>query len=296
MKISILLLTYKRREVFEETLENLINIKYPLIEILILDNNENDSLRKYVETINTKSNIDFRYFNDGNNYGVSNGRNYLINKAKGDILITLDDDIFVESPDEMIYKTIEYFKNNNEIGCLAYNIIDFKTKTKEIYKMPHHNKNLNYNENFFTYTFSGAGHAIKKEVYIKSGIYPSDFGLYGGEEYDLSLRILDSNYKILYTADIIIYHKHDLNGRLINEKALYNNFINKLKTHSKYLPFIYSITLAFIWYAFYILKTRKILSVSKIFKIFINSYKNDRKKLKKSTLKYLKQLDARLLY
>lgn len=290
---SILIITFGREKELYETLISLKNYKKEDLEILILDNNETDILKNKIFEIMKNEKIKLRYFNDGKNYGVALGRNYLIEKANGDILITLDDDIEIkENINNFISKIENYFLNNKNIGCLAFNIINFYSEKHLRHEIPHGNKKLDFNKNLETYYFIGAGHAIKKEVYQKTGLYPSDLGKYGGEERDLSFRILEKGYSILYTSDIKIYHKVSPNGRLQEES--FNRYRNQLIVLNRYMPKVYRISSNIIWTLFYLLKGKvKIKDIKIVFK--------ELKILKKETisletLEKIKKMKGRILY
>lgn len=290
---SILIITYGRERELLDTLKCFQNYKDKLLELLILDNNETPVLKDKIFKTLKNEKIKLRYFNDGKNYGVALGRNYLIEKAKGDILITLDDDIEIkENINNFILKIENYFLNNKDIGCLAFNIVNFYSKKHLRHEIPHGNKRLDFNRNLKTYYFIGAGHAIKKEVYDKAGLYPNDLGKYGGEERDLSFRILEKGYGILYTADTKIYHKVSPNGRLREES--FNRYRNQLVVLNRYMPKVYSISSNIIWTLFYLLKGKvKIKDIKKVF--------NELKTLKKETissetLEKIKKMKGRIWY
>lgn len=290
---SILIITYGRERELLDTLKCFQNYKDKLLELLILDNNETPVLKDKIFKTLKNEKIKLRYFNDGKNYGVALGRNYLIEKAKGDILITLDDDIEIkENINNFILKIENYFLNNKDIGCLAFNIVNFYSKKHLRHEIPHGNKRLDFNRNLKTYYFIGAGHAIKKEVYDKVGLYPNDLGKYGGEERDLSFRILEKGYGILYTADTKIYHKVSPNGRLREES--FNRYRNQLVVLNRYMPKVYSISSNIIWTLFYLLKGKvKIKDIKKVF--------NELKILKKETissetLEKIKKMKGRIWY
>ncbi len=266
--VSILIITYGREEELIETLNNINNYNEEIIELLILDNNDTNKLENYIrEIFKENKKIILRYFNEGINYGVALGRNYLIKKAKGDILITLDDDIEIENINNLVFKIKKYFRENTQIGCLAFNIKNYYSRERLRHEIPHGNKKLNFEENLFTYYYIGAGHAIKKEIYDKCGLYPDDLGKYGGEERDLSFRIIENNYKILYAADIIIFHKVSPKGRMSKKIEQYYRYRNQLIVINRYMPLKYRISNNFIWSLYYLLvKNGKIKEVFKVLK------------------------------
>lgn len=291
--ISILIITYKRENELIETLKCFKKYKGELLELLILDNNEIDTLKNKIFQVLDNKKIELRYFNDKKNYGVALGRNYLIEKAKGEILITLDDDIFIEEDINTFIKKIEnYFKRDPKIGCLAFNILNYYSKKHLRHEIPHGNKKLKFNKNIETYYYIGAGHAIKKEVYNKIGLYPKDLGKYGGEERDLSFRILENSYKILYTADIKIYHKISPNGRLKEEN--FNRYRNQLIVFNRYMPKKYRISANIIWTLFYFF-TRKI-KLRDIKIVYSELNKLEKKTITKKTLENIKKMKGRVYY
>lgn len=291
---SILIITYGREKELFETLNCLNKYKKDDLEVLILDNNETNILEEKIKEIFTENkNIVLKYFNDGKNYGVALGRNYLIEKAKGEILITLDDDIEIEENiNSFLEKVEEYFNNNKNIGCLAFNIINFYSRQHLRHEIPHGNKKLNFEENLYTYYFIGAGHAIKKEVYEKAGLYPDDLGKYGGEERDLSFRILEQGYDILYTADLKIYHKVSQNGRLKEET--YNRYRNQLVVLNRYMPLKYRITSNIIWSLYYLFK--KNIKIKEIKKVFKETNKIKKKTVSFNSIEKIKKLKGRIYY
>lgn len=289
---SILIITYGREEELYSTLNDLTNYKESDLEILLLDNNVDNSRQEKIENIFRKSPINLKYYHDGNNYGVALGRNYIIEKAEGEILITLDDDVHIFDINDLIKKTERYFKENKEIGCLAFNIKNYYTKKALRHEIPHGNKKLDFTQNVETYYFIGAGHAIKKEVYKECGLYPSDLGKYGGEESDLSFRII-KKYEILYTSDIEIFHKVSPNGRMARSEENYFRYRNKLRIVQKYMPLKYKITNILIWSLYYLMKERKIV---KIYRVLKENQMVEKKTITKKEIEKLLKLKARLIY
>ncbi|MGL5231368.1 MAG: glycosyltransferase family 2 protein [Cetobacterium sp.] len=292
MKKSILIITYGREKELFETLIDISKYKKNDLEVLLLDNNLDSSRKEKIEQIFKNSSINFDYYHDGKNYGVALGRNYLIEKASGDILITLDDDIQIENINELVEKTEKYFNADSEIGCLAFNIKNYYTREALKHEIPHGNKKLDFSKNLETYYYIGAGHAIKKEVYKNCGVYPDDLGKYGGEESDLSFRIIQK-YKILYTSDIKIFHKVSIDGRMKKEDEEYLRYRNKLRVCKKYLPNKYYYMNFVIWTIYYLIKNR---NVKNIIKNISDQNNPILQKLEKSHVENLKKLKARLYY
>lgn len=293
--VSILIISYGREKELLETLSFINQYRGEKIEVLFLDNNETNFLEdKIIDIFRNNNSINLIYFNDGINYGVARGRNYLIKRASRDILITLDDDIEIENITVLVDRVKYYFNNHENVGVLAFNIKNFYTRKALSHEIPHGNKKLNFDNNMFTYYFIGAGHAIRKNVYDKVGYYPLDLGLYGGEERDLSFRILEFGYDILYVSDIVIFHKISPNGRMPREKENFYRYRNQLIVLNRYMPFLYCVTSNIIWSIFYLL--RKKGSLYDIYTVFLELVTLDKTKVSHNVIKKIGSLKGRVLY
>jgi GT2 family glycosyltransferase len=150
-----------------------------------------------------------KYIRTKKNLGVS-ARNISFNEAKGDIIITIDDDIFGLS-DADINALVSYFTCNINTGALNFKVID--DKTKEVCNWIHHRKVEDYHDkNFLTYEITEGAVAFNKKALILSGHYPEYFFL-SHEGPDLAFRILDTGYEVWYSSLVSVLHSHAQEGR-----------------------------------------------------------------------------------
>lgn len=293
--ISLLIISFGRYQEVLETFACVNKYHGNKIELLFLDNNPERKLEAALSSIiENNSNILFSYFHTGENLGVAEGRNFLIEKAQGDILITLDDDVEIEDITLLIQKVTDYMANNAKVGALAFNIKNYFTRKALSHELPHGNKKLDFSQNLLTYYFIGAGHAIRKEVYQKAGLYPKDLGLYGGEERDLSFRILEAGYQILYASDIMIYHKVSPDGRMSKEKENFFRYRNQLIVLNRYMPRIYRYSANLIWSLFYLIK--KSGTLKEVIEVFHDLSLLSKCTISRRTLLYIKNVNGRLFY
>ncbi|AOF53834.1 glycosyltransferase family 2 protein [Rodentibacter caecimuris] len=293
--ISLLIISFGRYQEVLETFQCINKYQGNQVELLFLDNNSERKLETALSSIiESNSSILFKYFHTGENLGVAEGRNLLIEKAQGDILITLDDDIEIEDITFLIKKVIDYMENNTLLGALAFNIKNYFTRNALSHEIPHGNKKLDFSQNLLTYYFIGAGHAIRKDVYQKAGLYPKDLGLYGGEERDLSFRILEEGYQILYASDIVIYHKVSPNGRMSKTQENFFRYRNQLIVLNRYMPRTYRYSANIIWSLFYLLRMEG--NLKSVIKVHYELRKLGKYTISNTTLNYIKNVKGRLLY
>lgn len=152
---------------------------------------------------------------------ASPARNKLYKKAKGDILIGLDDDAYPISKN-FIKQVKKEYRQNKDLGVIAfqevrgYNLSDKLALEKAI-----------KGNSYFTSDFIGCGFAIKKEVYEATRGFPLWIDIYG-EETALSLEVLDLDYEIMYQPNIIVNHRVDVEKRKLQGRN-YFRFERQLK-------------------------------------------------------------------
>ena len=158
-------------------------------------------------------------------------------------------------------------------------------------------KNTGTKHFFETYFYAGGAHAVKREVISSLGNYPDDF-FYGMEEYDLSFRILDKGYSIVYSDQIVMLHKESPLGRKPKKEKLQMMWVNKSKVAYRYLPKKYFYSTAFMWSLQYLKMTG--FNIGGFFngwkKIFSIPSTEKRVPISKSTMEYLRSVEARLWY
>jgi len=118
------------------------------------------------------------------------------------------------------------------------------------------------------------------------------------EEYDLSYRLLNLGYRIIYTDNIVMLHKESPLGRQPNRDKMRMLWINKSKVAWRYLPLVYFVSTTIMWSMHYLLKSKFdlkgwFMNWRVILQIPANEPKST---VNPNTLKYLKQVEARLSY
>ena len=217
IKVSYLIICYNRAEDVAVCITSILGQDFPNKEIIVVDNASVDNTAAHLQD-QFGTVPELKYYQMSENYGVSGGRNIALQKATGDILITIDDDAAFIDP-TTTSEIVEKLQNNPDIGALAFKIIDHDTLEVQRIYFPSKDKSRSTDEEFETTWIIGAGHAITKQVYKDVGYY-RDYRPYGSEEFDLSLRILDAGYRIFYFPTACVKHKLAPTGRIQNATQL----------------------------------------------------------------------------
>lgn len=301
--LAFILITYNRPDDVLELLKNIaqLNKAAELVEEIILINNASSADYSAVEEfIATHQHLPINYHFSNENLGVARGRNLAIEKSKAPILIMLDDDAVLQNGDALTNLVNEYQVNNTEKkkAIISFKVLYYDTLEMQVNAFPHKHFQQYKDKHFFeTYYYAGGAHAILKEALAKVGSYPTDF-FYGMEEYDLSYRLLDASYSIVYSDAVVMLHKESPLGRKPKDEKLKMMWLNKSKVAWRYLPKKYFYSTALMWSFQYL----KITNFN--FGGFLRGWKQvasipkteKRSLVNKETMAYLKKVNARLWY
>lgn len=218
MEISFLIVTKNRPEELQFTLKQLESIfDKTKHEVLVF-------VDGCLETEKLQSQFDWvKWYVSSESISASPARNFLYSKAVGEIFVGLDDDahLISENPIQTIKK---YFEANPKLGVLAF------LEIKGIFENPKDKILFIEKEEFLTTEFIGCGFAIRKKVYDQTNGFPQWIDIYG-EETCLSIEVLDLDYDILYTNQLAVNHRVDIEKRKLQgknyfrfQKQLQNSF------------------------------------------------------------------------
>ena len=301
--VSIIIITYNRPKDLLDLLHSLNkqDSLEDLEETIILDNASTVSYDDVKAFAEQHPRLKTTFISVPENLGVARGRNLLMKRAKGNLLLVLDDDVLFTATSDFrqLSNLFEkpFFKQANT-AVITPRVIYHDNKQVQKTAFPHKDyESYAAKKQFLASYYIGCAHLMKKEVLDKTGVYPEDF-FYGMEEYDLGYRILNEGYSIGYDAEVTLEHKESSLGRQPHHKKLQMQWLNKSKVAWRYLPFVYFITTAVSWSFEYLFKTKGhlgsyFLSWLKIFQI---PFSEKRRLLNKKTRSYLKKTEARLWY
>jgi GT2 family glycosyltransferase len=301
--LSFVIITYNRPEDMLALAKNIASLHRAqdlLEEVIVVNNASTADYSAVADFVKTVPHIPFRYIHSPENLGVARGRNFALKQGKAPLIIMLDDDAEMGNADCLV-KLLEVFDKKDEgrpKAIVSFKVLYFENRQMQVNAFPHKDFDRLKDRHFLeTYYYAGGAHAIRREALEKAGVYPEDF-FYGMEEYDLSYRILDAGYAIVYTDEVIMLHKESPLGRQPKKEKLQQMWVNKSKVAWRYLPKRYFWSTAGMWSMEYLRKTGFDLSgFLKVWKAVIAIPRlESRSPVKASTMKYLRAVGARLWY
>jgi len=305
--VSFIVISWNRPEETAEVVDNLIGLKEAegyQKEIIVVNNGSDRDYSDFeilFEKRKSEAAFPMKYLRLEKNLGVAGGRNEAIQLARGEILVSIDDDAFLQ-PETALQKIVREFESQENqkrhVAIVTFKVVNYYTRKVKPGEFPHKQYDARINlPEFLTYYFLGGAHAMRREVIGKTGPYPGDF-FYGAEEYDMAYRALDAGFRMKYVGDIILLHKVSPEGRKSPKFITSRLTENRLLVAYSYLPLRYVVSQFFFWSVYLLKNTR--FDVVNLFRMYRSlrqrMKKRQRQVLKPSSLQYLKEVEARLWY
>ena len=215
--VSIITLNYNQSELTLQLLQSLQHLEYPNVEVLVCDMN---SREEQAEMLSDKSIPNTQVLFSKVNRGFAGGNNWGIAQSKGEYILLLNNDTVVEPG--LVGKLLTVLQNSKEIGVVSPKIRRFHdTQIIEYAGFRPMNfytgqtSSIGYNEvdrpefNQPGETASAHGCAmmIPRKTLDAIGGLCDDYFLYY-EEWDLSLRLQQKNYKAWYEPTTTVFQSH----------------------------------------------------------------------------------------
>jgi glycosyltransferase involved in cell wall biosynthesis len=214
VKITACIFTRNRADYLKESIESVLNQKYPVHELIIVDDCSTDNTHKVVEKYLSEN---VKLFTNTNHQGISASRNICIKEASGDYLLWIgDDDLLLEDTTER-YRTILSQSPDTDIVYGKIEVFDDETG-EEITVIDPKDYTIS-SDSLLADLFKGSGitdggSLVRKTVYDKIGNYDTQFNRASDNEFwSRAATSLNFHYsdKLVYK-----YRKHASNVSFSN--------------------------------------------------------------------------------
>ena len=253
--VSVLICSRDRPEALARCLESVLSQRYPQSEIVVLDD---ASRRDIVETLEPCfRGASIRWVRSEQRLGVAGARNRLVQEAAGEILVFLDDDAVLESPDAL-GTVVTFFSRTPELGTLAFKImaringhVDLQVPFSRRWRK--RNPLLTESTGPVSY-YVGAGHAIRKEAFRRCGLYQESL-VYGDEELDHAYRQVEAGFSLVYTPEVLVDHfpaASEVESERDGRKELFYVVRNRIWNAYKHIPLPYLVSYVGVWVLYFL--------------------------------------------
>jgi GT2 family glycosyltransferase len=299
--VSVLIATRNRPDGVRRAIDSVLGQSHPPLEVVVLDDASDEPVIDHLRDLEDDPKL--KWLVTQKPSGVAGARNILVGHAAGDILVFLDDDAWLDTPDAL-QRVFELFSSNEQLGIVAFKIQGVD-EADHLLQVPFRRSTVQQRPSVvddpgLVSYYVGAAHAIHRDVFEKCGNYPSNF-FYGHEELDLSFRAIDLNFEIRYEPLVTARHEElssVITGVLPGRNELYFNVRNRIWVAYSNLPMRFGLVYTLMWMLFYLWVSLKAFIphiwlravVAGVFGL-----KNQKRKtVNENTIKYLKRNHGRL--
>ena len=203
MFVSVIIPCYNCEKKIAECINSLLLQKTKhKYEIITVNDGSTDKTEKIMKEINSNK---VKYFSQKNS-GPAKARNFGAKKAGGEIILFIDSDCVAEK--NWLEEMINPFETKNVAAVQGAYI----TKQKEIIARfsqieieERYEKMKKADEIDWVGSYS-AGY--KKNIFDELGGFDESFPIASGEDPELSYKVAEKGYKIIFNPKAIVYHTH----------------------------------------------------------------------------------------
>jgi len=215
--LSLVIVTYCREAAVLEQLESLLPHRDQFHEVIIVDNHPEGGLGASATGI---WGAGIRILPQTENLGAV-ARTKGILASTGDIVLTLDDDVRLADPTELVYLRSLY-QSGAPIGCVNFRILYGDGKTLDLSDWCHpRDPDVYHRQLFETNYISEGACALDGRLVREIGAYPLDLFI-GQEGIDLAARIMNRKFGILYLPSVTVLHGVASEGRTTGRQFYFN--------------------------------------------------------------------------
>lgn len=205
-KVSVIVPCYNQAQFLGEALQSILDQTFLNWECIIVNDGSPDNTEIVAKDWCTKDSR-FKYLFKKNG-GLSSARNFGIQHALGDYILTLDADDKYDAT--FIEKGSKVLNNNQETGVVSSWISRFK-ETKEICVIKPNGKTI---EDFLFQNAANGTSLFRKKCWEAVGGYDEKMKS-GYEDWDFYIRVCANGWKVHVIPEILFfYRQHDFSMRL----------------------------------------------------------------------------------
>lgn len=262
--VSYVIATYGRPDELVEAVESVVNQEYDPIELIVVGDTTPEVRAEFESGGRFDADwIRFRHID--RRTSPAHSKNIGFELAGGEVLCHIDDDAALADADAT-RRVVSLLDRHDDVGVISFQSQDPATREVKIEETPDPPEiGMEPIEPYRAPNFVGVGTAIRRDALEEAGTYPDEFG-YGFEEMDLSLRIHDTGYDILYTPEVVVYHKKSPEGRIPDLETKERLVENRINIAVRNLPWRYVVFTTLIWSVYAIAITRRLSSLHRIYR------------------------------
>ena len=201
--VSVIMPVYNMKDYVRESVDSVLASTYKDLELILVDDGSTDGSSELCDEIAKDDMERIKIFHI-DNHGVSYARNYGIERAKGQYILPVDSDDLIDKT--YIEKAVKKIEENDNIGIVYCKAKKFG-KLNQVWDLPEFSLQeiLHGNIIFVTALF-------RKSDWGTVGGFSEEL-VYGIEDYDFWLSILELGRDVYQIPEILFYYRIRNNSR-----------------------------------------------------------------------------------
>lgn len=194
-QLSVQICSYNRKELLQKVLLSLFEQSFPRdhYEIIVVDDGSTDGTAEMVQRLSSP--VDLTFIRQ-EKVGLSAGRNKAILKARGEIILFIDDDVLADV--HLIEEHVRFHASHPKSVVKGWvnhiSVFEKPVTPKWTWK------------DFSTAFFWTSNVSVAKKQLLEAGLFDEDFKEYGWEDLDLGLRLRRLGLKSRINRKAVGYH------------------------------------------------------------------------------------------
>jgi GT2 family glycosyltransferase len=244
--VSVVILNWNRKEMLLDCLRSIKELDYPIYEIIVVDNASTDGS---VQAVHEKY-PDVVLIENDKNYGAIGGKNIGLRQAlQSDVEYVYMQDNDIVAAKDTLTKLVEVAEGDSNVGMVGAMMYDY-SKPDTILSA---GGTIDWTQNVsrgrgdsqkdvgqfskiepVDYLWGGAV-LVRKSVLEKVGLFDEDYIGYWFEDSDLSVRVANGGYKVLFNPFSKVWHKPHATAEQFSYRKKYlaaRNAIRFMKKHA----------------------------------------------------------------
>jgi glycosyltransferase involved in cell wall biosynthesis len=195
------IVTHNRAAVLPKAIASALKQSYRPLAVVVHDDGSSDGTPALADAY---PQVDWQRRDPGQGY--IRARNDLMLTSTADYYVSLDDDAWFINGDE-IAVAVDLLDRTPGAAAVAFDILS-RSHPRPAPRGPAHAVGM----------FIGCGHVLRLSAVRPLGGYADFAGSYGGEEKDLSLRLIDVGFEILQVEGLHVWHEESALARDLGQQ------------------------------------------------------------------------------
>jgi GT2 family glycosyltransferase len=206
MRVLIGIVSKNRCAVLPKAITSGLEQACPDVSIKVIDDHSSDGTRLLENKFPT---VQWEFLTEAKGY--VDARNRFMKETNATYFCSLDDDSWFMTK-EGLAKAVDYLNCNPSVAATGFDILSPEHPEKNFEGKP-----------IETNAFIGCGHVLRLSAVREVGYYDPSPSLYGGEEVDICMRLMDKGYKIMFMPGVHVWH--DKINLVRDEKVKYKSVV-----------------------------------------------------------------------